>query len=158
MSDPARSDFRPLRLELKASPALTAAVVAVHGAAALGLLTVLTGWSGHVLAALVTALGVSSVWDRTLLRARGSPGAIEIHADGSAKCLFKNGEAYVLARRGGGSVTRFWVALDLAAPMRKSLFVPGDMLAPGPLRLLRLWALWGQLPGAPDRAFAERFA
>jgi hypothetical protein len=44
-------------------------------------------------------------------------------------------------------VTRYWVALDTGAPMRRSVLVTAGMLQPGPFRLLRLWALWGRVPG-----------
>ncbi len=147
MSAAAPTASRPLRLELVPSRALAAAIASVHLAAAGSLLTVLTGWTGPVLAALVLALGGVAARDRALLRAPGSPRSIEILSDGSAKCLFANGESAVLDRDGLGVVTRFWVAVRLQARRRRSLFLSTGMLAPEDFRLLRLWALWGRLPG-----------
>jgi hypothetical protein len=44
-------------------------------------------------------------------------------------------------------VNRFLVALPLDGFLRRSILVTADMLDPGRFRLLRLWALWGRLPG-----------
>jgi len=147
LNDPALAVPRPLRLELKASPVLAAVIVLLHTAAAWSFLTVLTGWPGSVLAALAVLLGAATVWDRALLRSPRSPRAVEIHPGGTAKCLFANGDSRVLQRHGGSTVTRYWVACGLPAPGRRTLFVAADMLAPAALRILRLWVLWGKLPG-----------
>jgi hypothetical protein len=48
----------------------------------------------------------------------------------------------------GTAVTRYWIALGLRSPRRRSLFIAAGMLAPQASRLLRLWALWGKLPRA----------
>lgn len=103
------------------------------------------------MAGCMCALGGFVAGDRALLRAAGSPRAIEILSDGSAKCLFANGESATL---GPGRVTRSWVALPLrAARRRASLLVVAGMLAPNDFRRLRLWARWGRLP---DPAALER--
>ena len=155
MSDPALNSPRPLRLELTASAALAAVIMALHAAAALSFLTVLTAWPGSVLAALTVLLGAIVAWDRALLRSPRSPKAIEIYPNGTAKCLFANGESGVLQRLGGSGVTRYWVAFRLSALRRRSLFVAADMLAPGALRMLRLWVLWGRLPGVASAQTAR---
>jgi len=152
LTDPALAGPLPLRLELKASPRLAAVIVALHAAAAWSFLTVLTGWPGSLLAALTVLLGSATAWDRALLRSQQSPKRVEIHSGGTAKCLFANGDSGALQRLGGIAVTRYWVACGLAAPGRRTLFVAADMLAPAALRTLRLWVLWGKLPGV---AFAQ---
>jgi hypothetical protein len=48
-------------------------------------------------------------------------------------------------------VTRHWVALRLRSRKRRSLLVAGGMLSEEPFRLLRLWALWGRMPGVARR-------
>jgi len=126
------------------------AIVGVHATAAACFLTVLTGWIALVLSALTAALGCFAAWDRALLRAARSPKALEISRGGTAKCLFANGESAELRPLKGSSVTRYWVALGLRAPRRRSLFIAAGMLAPEAFRLLRLWALWGRLPRLPS--------
>ena len=146
MSDAAPNGTNPLRLELTASPALAAMILAVHLGAAGCFLTVLTGWHAVVLSVLIAALGGMVAWDRALLRSPHSPRALEFSPDGAAKCLFANGESALLQPLKGTAVTRYWVALGLGSPRRRFLFIAAGMLAPQALRLLRLWALWGKLP------------
>jgi len=122
------------------------AILGVYVAAAACFLTVLTGWFGLALSALTAALGCFAAWDRALLRAERSPKVLEISRGGTAKCLFANGDSAVLQPLKGSSVTRYWVALGLRVPLRRSLFIAAGMLAPQAFRLLRLWALWGRLP------------
>ncbi len=123
----------------------------VHVCAAACFLTVLTGWGGIALAVLTVVLGGAAAWDRALLRSRRSPRVIEISRAGTAQCLFANGESAALEPLGGSAVTRFWVALRMRSPRRRALFVAAGMLPAGSMRLLRLWALWGRLPGVASR-------
>jgi hypothetical protein len=131
---------------LTASPGLAAMILAIHLGAAACFLTVLTGWQALALSVLIAALGGIAAWDRALLRSPYSPRALEFSRDGTAKCLFANGESAPLQPLKGSAVTRYWVALGLGSPRRRSLFIAAGMLAPQGLRLLRLWALWGKLP------------
>jgi hypothetical protein len=148
---------RPFRLELIPSRALAAAIVLAHLAAAACMLTVLTGWPAVALAALFLMLGGIAAWDRALLRAPRSPRQIEVHPDGGAKCLFANGESTDLGPECVRAVTRYWVALRMRTLRRRSLFIASGMLAPDDFRRLRLWALWGRLPGlATERASPEQ--
>ena len=103
-----------------------------------------------LLAVLVLGLGTAAAWDRALLRSRVSPRAIEIRP-AAALCRFANGDSAALEPLGGSAVTRYWVALRLCSPGRRSLYVAAGMLAPESMRLLRLWALWGKLPGVASR-------
>lgn len=130
-------------------------IIAVYAAAAGCFLTVLTGWHGVALAFLTAALGAAAAWDRALLHSARSARAVEISRDGTAKCLFANGESAALRPLGGSAVTRYWVALRLGSPKRKSLLITAGMLDPQSLRLLRLWALWGRLPGVPPTQAAR---
>ena len=156
MNDSAPHSTLPLRLELTASPGLAAMILAVHFGAAACFLTVLTGWHAVALSVLIAALGGMVAWDRALLRSAYSPRALEFSRDGTAKCLFANGESAVLRPLKGTAVTRYWVALGLGSPRRRSLFIAAGMLAPQALRLLRLWALWGKLPRVSSRQPAPR--
>ena len=126
-------------------------ILAVHAAAAACFLTVMKDWTGGAMAGLSLVLGAAAAWDRALLRARRSPRTIEFRPSGEALCGFANGEFAALEPLGGSAVTRHWVALRLCSSRRRSLFVVAGMLAPEPLRLLRLWALWGKLPGLASR-------
>jgi hypothetical protein len=44
-------------------------------------------------------------------------------------------------------VSRLTVTLALQRPLRRTLLVSRDMLSADSFRLLRIWALWGKLPG-----------
>jgi hypothetical protein len=141
---------QPVRLALSSCGRFAALILLLHGTAALCFLTVLTGWSGIAAALLMLALGVSAAWNRALLRGRRSPRAIEIHPSGEA-CRFADGATAAVRAIGGSGITRHWVALGLDSPLRRSLLVAAGMLPPDAFRLLRLWALWGKLPGVAWR-------
>jgi hypothetical protein len=138
---------QPVRLALSPSGKLAMLVFSLHAAAALCFLTVVTGWLAAAGAGLLFLLGLAALWDRALLRGSRSPKAIEIWPTGEAACQFANGDSAGVEALGGGSVTRYWVALRLRSPSRRSLLVAAGMLPPEAFRLLRLWALWGRLPG-----------
>ena len=126
-------------------------MVAVHVVAAACLVAVLTGWQGFALAILLPALGAFSAWDRALLRGALSPKAIEIQGSGKALLVFANGETAAVSPVRGIGVNRYWVALKCGSPLRRGVLVTAGMLRPEPFRLLRLWALWGKLPGVASR-------
>jgi hypothetical protein len=124
-----------------------ALLLLIHALAAACLLTVLTGWTGIAAALLITALGAVTAWDRALLRSARSPCAIELGRSGEGRCVLRSGTSVALQNRGGARVTRYWVALHTTTGVRRGLLLPAGMLRPGDARLLRLWALWGRLPG-----------
>jgi len=140
-----------VRLELSPSRRFAAAVVVVHAAAAACVLAVLTGWQGFALAVLLPALGVLSAWDRALLRGTRSPKTIEIRGSGKAVLRFADGRTAAVEPVRGIGLNRYWVALKCGAPARRGVLVTAGMLRPEPFRLLRLWALWGKLPGVASR-------
>ena len=143
-----------VRLELSPAPRFAAAVLAVHAAAAACILAVVAGWQGVALALLLPALGAAAAWDRALLRGAQSPKAIEIPGSGKARVVFADGETAAVEALRGIGVNRHWVALRCGSPARRGVLVTAGMLRPGPFRLLRLWALWGKLPGVASRQLA----
>jgi hypothetical protein len=126
-------------------------ILILHLVAALCFLTVLTAWAGISAALLIVALGITAAWDRALLRSRRSPSFIEIRSAGEAVCLFANGDSAALEAQGGSTITRHWVSLRLRSPLRGSLLVVAGMLPGESFRLLRLWALWGKIPGVAQQ-------
>ena len=102
-------------------------------------------WAGWVLG-IVIALGAATAWDRALLRAGRSPRALELSDGSPSQVEFSPGTRCPLAD-GARSVNRYWVTLPLRGVLRGAVIVTADMLEPEQFRLLRLWALWGRLPG-----------
>jgi hypothetical protein len=87
----------------------------------------------------VLALGLAAAWSRALLR---GPGAVR---------LLELAEAPPLAAARRRYVSRWLVTLPLGS---RTLLVTADMLAPREFRRLRLWALWGRLPGVAGEQLA----
>lgn len=110
----------------------------------------MTGFPSVVLALLVLALGGVAAWDRALLRGRRSPRAIEIQASGAGTVVLASGETIAVRAVRGLGVTRNWVALAPLSLPGRSVLVTEGMLGPDAARVLRLWALWGRMPGAPS--------
>jgi hypothetical protein len=108
----------------------------------------MTGFPGMALAFLILALGGASAWDRALLRGPRSPRAIEIPASGAAVVVLASGETIAVRAVRGIGVTRHWVALRPHALAGRGVLVTAGMLGPAAFRILRLWALWGRIPGA----------
>jgi hypothetical protein len=144
------SDPRSLRFELSPSPLLAAMIVAAHAAAAAGALAALPGPAGWALAAGLAGLGFASARSRALLKAAQSVRAIEL--DGEAVLLeLSSGErvpAGVSRRR---YVSRFIVNVRVAHPVRRTILVFRDMLAEDSFRRLRIWGIWGKLPGVAGK-------
>jgi hypothetical protein len=125
-------------------------ILAIHIVAAACFLTTLTGMTGIALAILIITLGGISAWNRALLRGRRSPRAIEITSSGEAVARLATGENVPLRATRGLGITRHWVALS--APSRGAgMMVTSGMLGPQNARKLRLWALWGRMPGVASR-------
>jgi hypothetical protein len=135
---------------------LAALIMVLHATAALVILTVLTAWLAVAAALLIFGLGIAAAWDRALLRSRRSLRAIEIRPSGEAVCLLADGSTAAVEARPGSGVSRYWVALRLHARWQRSALVAGGMLPPESFRLLRLWALWGKLPGVAPRQRSGR--
>lgn len=122
----------------------------VHAAAAICFLTTMTGFSGMALAILTSVLGGIAAWERALLRGARSPCAIEIQPSGAvlaAVVVLANGETVAVRAVRGIGVARHWVALRSASITGRGVLLTAGMLEPAALRVLRLWALWGRIPG-----------
>jgi hypothetical protein len=134
-----------LRVELRPSYALAAAIVGAHGAAALAVIFLMPDWKGAALGAALLSLGAVAAWTRALLRGRDAVHALEL---GSAEARVQLGSgaqitAAVAPRR---YVSRFLVTLQLSQPLARTLLVTADMLERREFRRLRVWALWGKVP------------
>jgi len=128
-------------------------IVALHAAAAACAAAVLPGIAGAALAAALLALGLASAWTRALLRSGASVRAIELEgAEGTLELW--NGERLAAPVAGRRYVSSLAVALAFGAPLRRTVFVSRDMLSAESFRLLRLWALWGKLPGVAAKQLA----
>ena len=136
-----------LRLELRPSRALAAALAAAHVLAGACLVLVVPGVAGVALAALAVGLGAATARERGLLRGRHAVRSIELQADGRASVDLAGGGC-VPAAAGRARAGRYWVILELQQRSRRHLLVTGDMLDAAPFRQLRLWARWGRLPAA----------
>lgn len=140
-----------VRLALRGSRALAAAILTVHAGAALAIAIAVPGRAAVALAWLVFALGAAAAWDRALLRGARSARALEVGEDGALRVQRASG-APLEARPGGRRhVSPWWVVLPVKGWAR-SVVVAADMLGPEEFRRLRLWALWGRVPGAGPRA------
>lgn len=133
------------RLTLRPAPALAAAIVAAHGAAAFAVALLLKDAWGMVLAAALLALGGAAAWSRALLRGRHAVRALEL-GEGQVRARLGSGEEMTLSVARRRYVGRLLVMLPLGAPLSRTLLVSADMLERGDFRRLRVWALWGRLP------------
>jgi hypothetical protein len=134
-----------LRLRLVPSPLLAAAIVALHAVAAACAWLVTPGVAGALLALALLALGLASAWGRALLRSAASVRAIEIDGDSLALEL-AGGERIAAQAAERRYVSRFAVSLPLHRP-RRTVLITAGMMAEDDFRRLRIWALWGRLPG-----------
>jgi hypothetical protein len=144
---------RRLRLQLAPSAYLTIAIVASHAAAALCVLAVMPGTPGALVALLVFALGAASAWSRALLRTGSSVTALELGHTG-VHVELKSGERLQAAVAERRYVGRYLVLLPLRGPVRRTLLVTRDMTDADSFRRLRIWALWGRLPGVAGEKLA----
>lgn len=135
-----------LHLDLRPSWRLAALIAGLHGLAGCCVLAVSPDLPGAVLGALLVALGVTAAWDRALLRGRRSPRSLCISEGSSAQVELSDGTRLTVGA-GSRTVNRFLVSVPLGGLVRRSVLVTADMLDPEAFRLLRLWALWGRLPG-----------
>jgi hypothetical protein len=126
---------------------LAVIIVAAHLCAAVAAALAFPGWPGAFLAVALGALGLASAWSRALLRSPRSMRCIRLE-QGKAAVELADGESCPAAA--GGHVSRLIVTLVLRHPARRALLVSADMLDSDSFRALRMWALWGKLPGAAD--------
>jgi hypothetical protein len=136
------------RFRLSPSRRFALLIVVAHVAAGGALVVVLQnavlGWA---LAALLTLLGIAAARDRALLRGPGSIRGFALEGPGDISLELARGGQVSSRVRARRWVSAQIVVLPLALPRRRTLLVTSDMLAPEAFRRLRLWALWGQIPG-----------
>jgi hypothetical protein len=139
-----------LNFVLKPSRRLAVAIVAAHALAGASVFVVLPGLAGALVAAGLVALGVSAAWTRALLRSPRSVRAIAIAGDVATLELADGArlEARIGERR---HVSRLMVTLPFAKPVRRTILITRDMLGGDLFRTLRIWALWGRVPGVAGK-------
>lgn len=142
----------PVNLTLCPSPGLALCIAGAHVLAAACLWWLLPALPGTVLAVLVVALGAATAWDRALLSARSSVCGLELGRGNAAVLRLRDGRRVPVEAGQGRLVSRLCLALPVRAPWRRSLLVTPAMLEPESFRILRLWALWGRVPGQPPVA------
>jgi hypothetical protein len=133
------------RFLLSPSWTFAAAILLLHAAAGAAVYAVLPGIAGGALAVAFVGLGAAAAWARALLRSSLSVTVIELASTGMTLEL-RNGERLAAALAERRHVSRWMVTLPLVRPVRRTILVTRDMLAPDEFRHLRLWALWGRLP------------
>jgi hypothetical protein len=139
-----------LNFVLKPSRKLAVAIVAAHAVAGACAFIVLPGLAGGLIASGLVALGISVAWTRALLRSPRSVRAIAIAGDIATLELADGArlEARIGERR---HVSRLMVALAFAKPVRRTILITRDMLGGDLFRTLRIWALWGRVPGVAGK-------
>ena len=134
------------RLELARSWTFASLILALHCTAAASILIVMPSLSGAGLAAGFVALGAAAAWARALHASRGSVRALELA--NPLVVELRDGRRFETEVGSNRRVSRFIVTLPLRRPLRRTILVTRDMLAPEEFRRLRLWALWEKLPVA----------
>ena len=144
-----------LRLELRPSAPLAAAIVAAHAAAGLAFLAALPGVTGILGCVALSALGIAAARSRALLRAPSSVRALEIEATGLTLEL-NDGRRKTAQASGRRHASRFLVIIPGRTTEYGTILIVPGMLDPASFRRLRLWALWGRLPAASRRPVAQK--
>ncbi len=142
-----------LRVELAPSVSLTIGLLAAHAAAALAVLAAMPGAAGAAVGALLVALGCASAWGRALHRMPSSVKAVEL-AGAAVRIELANGERLSAEPAERRYVGRYLVLIPLRRPMRRTLLITRDMTDADAFRRLRIWALWGRVPGVAGKQLA----
>ena len=144
-----------LRLQLRASPLLTALTLAIHGVA-VAILWINLGLVTGICAVLVVLLlATVSLRERTLLSAASAPSELKLMGDGTLSIRLRDGAEVSGLPGARRYVSRWLVIFDLERDSRaeRTVLVVRDMLPDGEFRRLRLWALWNEIPaGRPGGA------
>ena len=139
-----------MRLQLRPSYPLAAAIVAAHAVAAAAVLFLLRDAYGVALGAALLALGLAAAWSRALLRGREAARVLELDRD-DCRVRLASGEMLPLRAAQRRYVGRWLVTLPLRG---RTLLVTADMLDANEFRRLRVWALWGRLPAVAAEQLA----
>jgi uncharacterized membrane protein len=149
------SDEPTLSLELSPSRGFAAIVVTVHAAAAACVAAVYPGIAGGLVAALLLALGIFTALDRALLRHPDSVRSLLIEGPHTLGLVTADGRRSDVLAGNRRHVSRLAVIIPVRHTMRRTIVVTGDMLDVESFRRLRLWALWGRVPGTAGELFAR---
>jgi hypothetical protein len=139
-----------VRLELRPSYPLAAAIVAAHGGAGLAVVFLMRDAYGIALGAALLALGIAAAWSRALLRGGDAARALDV-SGGDVICELASGRRVSVTTARRRYVSRVLVTLPLG---RRTLLVTADMLTASEFRRLRVWALWGKLPAVAGEQLA----
>ena len=142
------------RLELSPSWILAGAIVLPHAAAGAALMAVVPPPLGYFLAAACLALGLAAAWGRALLGSRASVRALNLSENEIALEL-KDGRRIPAELGASRHVSRLMVTLPLRRPLRRTVLVSRDMLGAEEFRRLRIWTLWGKLPGVAHKQLSD---
>ncbi len=119
----------------------------MHGGAGLCAGVLVPGVMGVCLGLLIAGLGFTAAWDRALLRSRRSVRGLETRGGDSVVLELADGERLRLRISPRRFVSRLVVILPAIPTVHRTIVVTRDMLGPESFRALRLWALWGRVPG-----------
>ena len=139
-----------LRLELAPSPFLAITIIALHAVAAVCIFLALPSTPGALLAICLLALGLAVAWSRALLRSPASVHAMEF-SELKMVLELASGARVACEAAERRYVSRFMVTLPIRRPVRRTILITCDMLERAPFRRLRIWALWGKLPGVAGK-------
>jgi hypothetical protein len=137
-------------MELRPSVVLAAVLAMLHAAAALCLALALPGAVGLAAAALAVAAGAAAVWRAALLRAPSSVRSLELGGD-RLEVGLASGERFAAELAERRYVGRYMVVLPARRPVRRTILVTRDMADAESFRRLRIWSLWGKLPGVATK-------
>jgi hypothetical protein len=144
---------RRLRVELAPSASLTIGLLASHAAAALAALAVMPGAAGAAVGTVLVALGCAAAWGRALHRMPSSVRAVEL-AGAGVQIELASGERLSAEPAARRYVARYLVLIPLRRPVRRTMLLTRDMTDADSFRRLRIWALWGRVPGVAGKQLA----
>jgi hypothetical protein len=142
---------RSARFELVGSPLFALSIIALHAAAGVCAFIVVPGSAGIALAIALLLLGIAAARSRAWLAAARSIRAIEVQDATAAIVELANGERWPAKIAERRYVGRFMVNIPVLSPVRRTFLVCHGMLGEESFRRLRIWALWGKLPGVAGK-------
>ena len=144
-----------MRLDFRPSYSLATAMMAAHGVAAFVVVRLMPGVAGLALGVALLALGLAAAWSRALLRGRASVRALTLGGgDGEVAVHCRSAPEVHTRLAASRHVSRHLVILRFGSPLRRAVLVTPDMLDADDFRRLRIWALWGKLPGVAAEQLA----
>lgn len=153
---------RRLSIDLSPSSALAAAVIGAHALAGACVALALPAPGAMAVGLLLPVLGLAVAWDRALLRGRKSVTGLMIESRTVLRLRTRDGGELAVRALDRRHVSSLAVIVPVGGSMRRTIVVVRGMLDGESFRRLRLWALWGEVPGQrsldrwrPDRAGRE---